>query len=41
MKGSFSGSLLSQIVIIPISHPTPTDALEIVRLSGRGDLVRP
>jgi hypothetical protein len=27
--------------IIPIFHPTPTDALEIVILSGREDRMRP
>ena len=35
--GFLSGSLLSQIsVLFPYSTPTPPDALEIVRLSGRG-----
>ena len=37
MIGPFAGSLLStNIVLFPYSTPTPTDALEIVMLSGRG-----
>jgi hypothetical protein len=40
-KTVFTGHVIANIQSFPYSTPTPTDALEIARLSGGGDRMRP